>query len=410
MAKKRILVIDDDRGIVKGIKKILEEQNYKVVTAEDGKEGLEKVKSEKPDLIVLDVMMPKMGGFEVCSTLKNDVHYNKIPIIIVSDMAHHDALEVGKDVGADAYLAKPFEPIILITKIKELLKKLLLNKSRDIFRKKEKLLGEMFLEKGLVNKNQVQAVIQEQKQLTNKKLIGEMFLEKGLVTEDDLFMTLAEQYDIEFIKLANIDIDWKAPLGLSSSFITNNECIPLRVDEETIMLIIANPLDEWTLDMAEKEAAPNKLKVVLTKKSDLDAAINEYHRNYMKEELNVLVVDDDQGARKLFIQALKEYNVITAENGTQAIDLAKEHTFDIAFIDMRMPGLNGCETFIELKKIQPDITGIIITQYSDEDLRVKSFLAGTARYLKKPINIGELRKLVLHEANIRGKVKKSGDV
>jgi len=124
----------------------------------------------------------------------------------------------------------------------------------------------------------------------------------------------------------------------------------------------------------------------------------------MKAELNVLVVDDDESIRDLFIRILsKEYNVIIAENGSKAIDLAKDHSFEIAFIDMRMPGLNGCETFIELKKIEPEITGIIMTKYSDKDLRVESFLAGTVRYLDKPFNINEVRELILNEVDCRRK-------
>jgi len=118
----KILIVDDERLLIRMVQVLLEANGDEVITACDGREGLVKAKTENIDLIILDVTMPKMGGFEVCSILKNDVRYNKIPIIIISALAHQDALEVGKDVGADAYIAKPFETPFLLAKIKELLK------------------------------------------------------------------------------------------------------------------------------------------------------------------------------------------------------------------------------------------------------------------------------------------------
>jgi len=118
----KILIVDDEDQFITILRERLEANGYEVVSAKDGEEGLEKVESEKPNLIVLDVMMPKMGGFEACSILKNDDRYNKIPIIFLSAMAQQDELEVGKDVGANAYITKPFEAPVLIAKIEELLK------------------------------------------------------------------------------------------------------------------------------------------------------------------------------------------------------------------------------------------------------------------------------------------------
>jgi len=119
----KILIVDDEIQFREMLRERLEANGYEVVSAKDGEEGLEKVESEKPDLIVLDVMMPKMGGFEACSILKKDVRYNKIPIIFLSAMAQQDDMAVGKDVGADTYITKPFEAPVLIDKIEELLKK-----------------------------------------------------------------------------------------------------------------------------------------------------------------------------------------------------------------------------------------------------------------------------------------------
>jgi len=117
----KILIIDDELDFNAILQTRLSANGYQVVTAKDGEEGLEKVESEKPDLIVLDIMMPKIDGFEVCSILKKNVRYQKIPIIFLSAMAQEADFKNGKAAGADAYIAKPFESAALTAKIEELL-------------------------------------------------------------------------------------------------------------------------------------------------------------------------------------------------------------------------------------------------------------------------------------------------
>jgi len=100
----------------------LEALNYDVVEAGDGESALKKAKSVKPDLILLDLMLPKVDGFEVCKTLKSDDRYKKIPIIMFTARAQEKDTELSKSVGADVHITKPFEPQELVEKIKELLK------------------------------------------------------------------------------------------------------------------------------------------------------------------------------------------------------------------------------------------------------------------------------------------------
>jgi len=119
----KILIIDDEMQLVEMVKMRLEANGHEVITANDGQEGLEKAKSENPELIMCDVMMPKMDGYKVCGLLKNDSRYSKIPIILFTARAQKEDTELGQEVGADAYVTKPFEPPVLLAKIDELLKK-----------------------------------------------------------------------------------------------------------------------------------------------------------------------------------------------------------------------------------------------------------------------------------------------
>ncbi|MFB0509273.1 MAG: response regulator transcription factor [bacterium] len=119
--EKRILIVDDEKDILLLVQKILESAGYDVVTAGDGAEALEKARKVSPDLIVLDLMLPGIDGYQVCGILKYDRMYMKIPILILSARTQIKDYELAMKVGASGYLTKPFEPESLLAKIKELL-------------------------------------------------------------------------------------------------------------------------------------------------------------------------------------------------------------------------------------------------------------------------------------------------
>ena len=121
MSKARILVVDDETAIVEMLTMRLEANNYQVISALDGREGLNKARSEKPDLIILDLMLPKLEGYKVCQMLKFDEKYRQIPVILFTARAQELDIKLGEEVGADAYIVKPFEPDILLDKVAELL-------------------------------------------------------------------------------------------------------------------------------------------------------------------------------------------------------------------------------------------------------------------------------------------------
>jgi two-component system alkaline phosphatase synthesis response regulator PhoP/two-component system response regulator VicR len=117
---KKILAVDDERHIVRLIQVNLERAGYQVVTAFDGTEGLKKVESEKPDLIVLDVMMPRMDGFEVLKRLQANPETRGIPVIMLTAKAQDTDVFRGWSSGVSAYLTKPFNPLELITFVKRI--------------------------------------------------------------------------------------------------------------------------------------------------------------------------------------------------------------------------------------------------------------------------------------------------
>lgn len=118
----RILVADDNIQNLELIEVYLAELDCEIVTAVDGQETLEKVRSSRPDLILLDIMMPKMSGFEVCRLLKQDPETADIPILMVTSLHEPADIERGVEAGTDDFLSKPIHKQVLLKRIQSLLK------------------------------------------------------------------------------------------------------------------------------------------------------------------------------------------------------------------------------------------------------------------------------------------------
>ena len=119
--KQRILVVDDEPEAVELVEFNLRQAGYLVSTAANGAEALKKARAQTPDLIVLDVMLPEMDGFEICKTLRLDEATAKVPIIMLTAKAAEIDRVLGLELGADDYLTKPFSPRELMLRVKKIL-------------------------------------------------------------------------------------------------------------------------------------------------------------------------------------------------------------------------------------------------------------------------------------------------
>ena len=135
----KILIVDDNKENIDLIAYFLKPQNYTLVTAMDGLEALEKVEKERPDIILLDIMLPKMDGFQVCERLKKDPATRFIPIIMITALKELKDKIRGLEVGADDFISKPFENVELLTRVKSLLR---IKKYHDELESKNKELEE----------------------------------------------------------------------------------------------------------------------------------------------------------------------------------------------------------------------------------------------------------------------------
>lgn len=122
--KTKILVVEDDKFLRNLLVRKLEEDNFNVLTSIDGNEALEKIKKETPDLILLDLILPGLNGFEILRQIKQDSNLNKIPVIILSNLGQQEEVKKGIQLGAVDYLVKAhFTPAEIVSKIRSILNK-----------------------------------------------------------------------------------------------------------------------------------------------------------------------------------------------------------------------------------------------------------------------------------------------
>lgn len=124
MHSPKVLVVDDETYIVELVKFNLEKEGFRVIVAYDGLNALEMVKSEAPDLIILDIMLPNIDGLQVCRTLKQDPNSNTIPIIMLTAKGEEFDTVLGLEMGADDYIKKPFSPREMVARVKARLRAL----------------------------------------------------------------------------------------------------------------------------------------------------------------------------------------------------------------------------------------------------------------------------------------------
>ncbi len=122
MGQKKILVVDDEVDLVETIRFPLEAEGFNVLVAYNGEDALNQARTENPDLILLDIMLPKLDGYKVCRLLKFDERYRNIPIIMLTARAQEKDKIIGLETGADEYITKPFDMDKLLEKVKAYLK------------------------------------------------------------------------------------------------------------------------------------------------------------------------------------------------------------------------------------------------------------------------------------------------
>jgi two-component system alkaline phosphatase synthesis response regulator PhoP len=141
----RILVVDDETYIVELVKFNLEKEGFRVIVAYDGLGALDMVREQRPDLIILDIMLPNMDGLEVCRNLKSDLNFHTIPIIMLTAKGEEVDTILGLEMGADDYIKKPFSPREMVARVKARLRALKILEAEKAMGKKVYVINELIV-------------------------------------------------------------------------------------------------------------------------------------------------------------------------------------------------------------------------------------------------------------------------
>lgn len=186
---KKILLIEDDKDIINLVKHYLEKEGYRTFEATDGVKGLDALKKEKVDLVVLDVMLPELNGIDVLKRIKGDAKTANIPVIMLTAKGEETDKIVGLELGADDYITKPFSPKELVARIKALLRRV----EKPVEKTDTLKYGELIMD---ISRHEVK-VKGKEIELTAKEfgLLEELLRNKGRVLTRDTLLNNVWGYD-----------------------------------------------------------------------------------------------------------------------------------------------------------------------------------------------------------------------
>ena len=351
-----ILVVDDEPGIRTTLSAILEEEGYNVVVAEDGYKGIEAAKKTKFKIAFIDLKMPGINGVETFKRIKK-ISPNTI-IFFTTAFFAEDLLKEAVKLGAQAILYKPLDIDLILKVIKEDLTKTKILVVDDEFAIREPL-------KGLLEDRGYKVTVAEDGhaaiEMAKKTHFDIMFIDVEMPGIDGL-QTLEEIKKVDpktkVVVMTGHDVENLTEKAISRGATT---CIPKPIDD----------MDEL-------------LQLLLTIKEGL-------------VRTNILVVDDEFSTRETLKGVLEDrgYKVATAEDGLIAIEMAKKTHFDVMFIDVVMPGIDGFKTLEGVKKIDPKTKLVMMTGHDIEDFVEKAISRGAFAYMSKPVDMVELLQLII---------------
>ncbi len=351
-----ILVVDDEPGIRTTLSAILEEEGYNVVVAEDGYKGIEAAKKTKFKIAFLDLKMPGINGVETFKRIKK-ISPDTIMFFTTAFFAE-DLLKEAVKLGAQAILYKPLDIDLILKVIKQDLTKTKILVVDDEFAIREPL-------KGVLEDRGYKVAAAED---------GHAAIE----------MVRKTHFDIIFIDIIMPGLD-----GLQ----TLEEI--KKVDPTTKVIIMTGHDVEGLIEKAISRGATTCIPKPI---DDMDELLQLLRT--IKEDLvqtNILVVDDEFSTRETLKGVLEDrgYKVATAEDGLTAIEKAKKTHFDVMFIDVVMPGIDGFKTLEGVKKVDPKTKLVMMTGHDIEDFAEKAISRGAFACMSKPIDMVELLQLII---------------
>jgi CheY-like chemotaxis protein len=231
--KPRILCVDDEPIILDFLEKILASKGYEVSKAQNGEEALDSVRTERIDLVISDVKMPKLDGFELCKRIKRDERYRDIPVVMITGLTAKEDRVKGIEAGAEDFISKPMDTTEVIARVKMLLK------ARE---KHERSIGELLIDMGFITEEQLQEALILAKKENIK--VGEALYSLGMLDKDRLYWVLSKQLNMNYVEISYEMMDKELVSQFPIDILEQLPCLPLYETTEDIHYAIADPTDE----------------------------------------------------------------------------------------------------------------------------------------------------------------------
>jgi PAS domain S-box-containing protein len=366
--KKHILLIEDDKELLYYYEKYLSKYNNLVDCAEDGETGLDKIRLLHPDIVILDLKLNKLSGYEILRMMKFEPEICDIPVIILSDL---DDLPNEALYNYALFLNKPIDEGVLLSHIE-----------RITLAKKKKLVRTL-----IVSEN-----IKELRFL--KKIFNDLNIIASTLPETKKTKTIIERFTPGVIV---VDLD---NLTMDALEFVNDNLVP---QENTKPLIIFYAKEIKHPELISGIHLRDDIVVVMktpTSKNSIGRIVNrlteEADKSFFKTPKILVVDDDDRSIHMLKIWLKDKYELIIAHGGQEAIEKFMLEKPDMVLMDIRMPDVNGYIAFDEIRKqsTRDNVPIIAITAWAMEEDRTAILKHGFNDFISKPINMGLLTETI----------------
>jgi len=282
--KPRILCVDDEPKILKFLEAVLVPNGYEVTKAEDGEGALEKIRSERIDLVLSDVSMPKMGGFELCRRIKEDERSRDIPVVMITGLTAKADRVKGIEAGAEDFISKPIDAAEVIARVKMLLK------ARE---KHERSIGELLMDMGFITEGQLQEALILAKEQNIK--VGDALYSMGVLDRDRLSWVLSKQLNMNYVEPSYEMVDKELASQFQIDVLEQLLCIPLYETTEEIHFAIADPTDQKIVKRVKSLRPEKVVQLHLALPEKIMDILNLFKRDfYSKKQPHKIVQPEER--------------------------------------------------------------------------------------------------------------------
>jgi DNA-binding response OmpR family regulator len=279
----RILCVDDQPEILNFLEAMLLLKGYEVIKAENGEEALEKLKEERVDLVILDVKMPKMDGFEACRRIKEDDCYRNIPVVIITGLTANKERIKGIEAGAEDFISKPFDPEEILARIKMLLK------AKSIVKRR---IGELFIEMGFINEEQLQKALKVAEEQNIK--VGEALYSMGALDKDHIYWVLSNQMNMTYLELSPEMIDKELIIQFSIDTLEELLCLPLYETMGEIHFAISDPTDHQIVKKIKSLKPEKTVQLHLALPEKIMNILNLFKGKFLQPQLYKAIQSEEK--------------------------------------------------------------------------------------------------------------------